>query len=92
VCAYERGEAINFARKALLAFTRALAVAALLSAAAFPAHEKKNHELATQATKETIPDPKDGQADLLGASAIAPLETAPTGQSPFFPSASALIS
>jgi L,D-transpeptidase catalytic domain/Putative peptidoglycan binding domain len=62
VCAYERGEATNFALKALLAFTKALAVAALLSpAAAFPAHAKKNHEPTTDAAKETIPDPKDGQ-------------------------------
>ena len=62
MCAYERGEATNFALKALLAFTKALAVAALLSpAAAFPAHAKKNHEPTTDAAKETIPDPKDGQ-------------------------------
>jgi peptidoglycan hydrolase-like protein with peptidoglycan-binding domain len=62
VCAYARVEATNFAQKLLLAFTRALAVAALLSAAAaFPAHAKKNHEPATEPTKKTIPDPKDGQ-------------------------------
>jgi hypothetical protein len=61
VCAYERGEARHFARKASLALIRALAVAALLSAAAFPAYAKKNHEPTTDPAKEIIPDPKDGQ-------------------------------
>ena len=63
MCEYERGEARKFAQSVALAFSRRLAVAALLSAvAAFPAEaKKKNYELAAKPSEETIPDPKDGQ-------------------------------
>ena len=62
MCEYERGEARKFAQSVALAFSRRLAVAALLSAvAAFPAEAKKNYELAAKPSEETIPDPKDGQ-------------------------------
>jgi hypothetical protein len=61
VCEYERGEARKFAQS-VVAFSRCIAVAALLSAVAiFPAEAKKNYELAAKPSEETIPDPKDGQ-------------------------------